>query len=52
MRDLEKTFERNHINNSVKIADASLKALFVQLMKGDQSHIRTLSEMIASLETN
>ena len=46
MIELERRFERIHINTSIKITNPSLKRLFEALTKGDRSHIITLNRLI------
>jgi len=48
MLEFEKHFEKVHLDTSVKIMEPSLRKLFLDLMKGDQSHIRVLTELIES----
>jgi rubrerythrin len=45
---LEKRFEQIHLGISVEIGEPSLKKLFQALTKGDQNHVRILSEIIAA----
>jgi len=49
MLELERRFERVHLDTSVKVTEPSLKKLFLDLMKGDQAHILVLTELINSL---
>jgi len=48
MLELEKRFENVHLDTSVKVMEPSLRKLFLDLMKGDQSHILVLRELINS----
>jgi rubrerythrin len=48
MLELEKRFEKVHLDTSVKVTEPSLRKLFLDLMKGDLSHIHVLTEMIES----
>jgi rubrerythrin len=48
MLDFEKRFEKVHLNASIKMTEPSLNKLFSDLMKGDQSHILVLTELIRS----
>jgi len=49
MLELEKHFEKVHADTSVRVTEPSLRKLFMDLMKGDQSHILVLKELIKSL---
>jgi len=49
MLEFESRFEKIHLGTSVKITEPSLKKLFVNLTKGDQSHIIILKNLIESL---
>jgi rubrerythrin len=50
MLDFERRFEKLHLDVSVKINDQALKTLFINLKKGDHSHIATLSAMLDMLK--
>jgi rubrerythrin len=48
MLEFEKRFEKVHMGVSVNIKDATLRDLFSNLTKGDQSHILVLKALIDS----
>jgi rubrerythrin len=48
MLDFEKRFEKVHLDTSTKVTEPSLRKLFLDLMRGDQSHILALTELIKS----
>ena len=48
MLEFEKRFEKVHLDTSVKVVEPSLRKLFLDLMRGDQSHILILKELINS----
>jgi rubrerythrin len=49
MLHFERRFEKIHLDASVKVTEDSLKKLFIDLMKGDQSHLAILKNLIESL---
>jgi rubrerythrin len=51
MLRLERRFEKIHMDSSVGIVEPSLKKHFVDLMRGDQSHMALLKKLIESLGT-
>jgi rubrerythrin len=52
MLELEERFEKVHVDASVRITEPSLGKLFLDLMKGDLSHILVLKELIRSFSKN
>jgi len=52
MLEFEKRFEKIHLDTSMKVTEPSLKKLFVDLMRGDQSHILVLKGLIESFGEN
>jgi len=47
--DLEKKFERVHMNTAVEFKDYSLKKLFEALARADAEHRQRLERLIAQL---
>lgn len=47
--ELEKRFEKAHLDTSIEIKEAFLKKLFQDLSQEDKTHTQSLEEMISSL---
>ena len=47
IHDLEKKFEKAHLQTVVAVKDPSLKELFEALAQGDKAHVRRLKSLIS-----
>jgi rubrerythrin len=50
LRELEREFEKIHLNTLIEIQDESLKKLFRVLAGEDEKHVERLEQLLESLK--